>query len=136
MEIKLKAVEFKKTVKGGTTKNGSIVPKYGCTSYYLDVEPVYQNIQHFAERTKIDKVSIWLAFVRNDLSEFRLISLACIQELIKDGWNGIALCRFGEGYGQETYLIPKDATTDISELTREMVISATMETLVLPQSLP
>ena len=35
---------FRKTLRGGVTKIGSVIPNYGCLSFYLDIIPVYKNI--------------------------------------------------------------------------------------------
>lgn len=132
VEIKLKAIEFLKTMHGGYTQNGSRVRNYGCTSYYLDIDPVYTNIKAFAEKLGHSKASIWLGFVKTDLSEVRLITLHSLQEIIEHGWRGAPLCQFAEGYGLPTYLIPKDATVDISSLNQSMISSSTMDNFILP----
>ena len=137
-EVKIKNKEFLKTLTGGATRNGSVVPNYGCTSYYLDVEPVYKNMNDFCINTKISSNSFVIAFVKapntnQENTEIRVISLAKLNYLLQHNngnkeWNNQPICYFKEGYGQGTYLIPKTATTDLDKLTivdiQKMTMSA------------
>lgn len=123
IEIKLKSKEFKKTISGGKTNEGSMITKYGCLSYYLDVEPVYGNMIRFCENTGLDTGKFLIAFVSEDLTEIRITSLANIKSIVKKGWNKnnkeiIKICVYGEGYGQNAYLIPKNAVSDIKTITK------------------
>jgi len=126
IEIKLKAFEFRKTIIGGTTSAGSIITNYGCPSYYLDIEPVYMNMCKFCINEKIVTKYFIIIFVSDQLTEFRIISLNKIDLLIKKGFldkknNYVPLCKFGEGYGKTTYLIPKDSTTDIKAINKQQL---------------
>lgn len=55
IEIKLKSVGFRKTLRGGRTKTGSNIPDYGCVSYYIDKVPVLSNMNLFCKKTGLDK---------------------------------------------------------------------------------
>ena len=44
---------FRKTCTGGATKNGSVIPNYGCQSFYLDIVPVYRNMKDFCLKTSL-----------------------------------------------------------------------------------
>lgn len=130
LEIKLKSQEYRKTQWGGKTPNGTPVPKYGCTSYYLDIIPVWRNMNDFVEHVGIEKQSFIVAFVKEDLSEIMFISLAKINDLVSNGWKKdkntkITLGTFSEGYGREAYLIPKDSTKNIVEITSENFLTST-----------
>ena len=132
IEIKLKSKEYKKTLNGGKTKEGSIITKYGCLSYYLDVEPVYGNMIRFCNKTGLGKDKFLIAFVSEDLSDIKIASLTKIENIVNKGWKKnnkevIQVCVYGEGYGQDAYLIPKDAISDIRTITQKqwlMVMSA------------
>lgn len=124
VEIKLKSEEYRKTTSGGETKNGSKISNYGCNSFYLDIVPVLRNMNNFIQNTNNQFISFIVAFVKEDFSEINIISLAKINTIITKGWKKsidtrIDVCIFGEGYGQNTYLIPKDATANINSLTKE-----------------
>ena len=124
IEIKLKSKEFKKTLTGGKTKEGSVITKYGCLSYYLDIEPVYGNMIRFCKNTGLDTSKFLIAFISEDLIEIKIISLAKIENIIKKGWNNngketIQVCTYGEGYGQNAYLIPKNAASDIKIINKK-----------------
>jgi hypothetical protein len=126
-EIKIKAQEFRKTNTGGTTQGNSIIPKYGCPSYYIDIVPVLKNMNDFCIQANIEQKSFIISFIKEDFSEIRLISLAKINSLISDGWTRrddkkISICKYGEGYGADTYLIPKDATLDLNEIKKEQLL--------------
>jgi hypothetical protein len=119
-EIKLKSVLFKKTVTGGKTKKGSMITKYGCESFYLDIVPVYRNMCSFVEKTKIDSNHFVIFFVDDHISKVHTLSLKEIQDLVKNGYRGKELCVFSEGYGTKTeygaapnYLIPSLATSEL-----------------------
>lgn len=116
-EIKLKSVKFQKTRYGGTTRRGSVIAKYGCESFYLDIVPVYRNMCAFAQETGIDSRNFIIFFVNEELTEVHAISLEEIQRLVKYGYKGKPLCVYTEGYGTDTeygaapnYLIPENAT--------------------------
>lgn len=135
-EIKLKSQEYRKTSIGGKTKGGSEITNYGCNSYYLDIVPVLKNMNSFIEKTGIDSKSFVIAFIKDDFSEVMLISLAKINYLIKNGWKKtnqqlLQICKYGEGYGQNAYLIPKDCTINILELSLEDIIKASSSEIVL-----
>lgn len=138
-EIKLKSKEFMKTVNGGLTQNGTIIMAYGCSSFYLDIDPVYINMNKFSKKQNISHSAFIIAFVKNDLTKIRVISLAKINEVIKNGWNKdgkiINICKYGEGYGKQTYLIPEDITTNIYTIDRKMFLQGTVEKLTLPQKI-
>lgn len=127
IEIKLKTTEFLKTVTGGRTKSGSEITKYGCTSYYLDVKPVYYNMIKFVENAKMPQEKFLIAFTKDD--DFRFITLNEVTNMIKNGWDGHPICQYGEGYGQKTYLIPKDATYYLSS---EIITSASLPNFIKP----
>ncbi|MFJ8263371.1 hypothetical protein ACIQ4I_15685 [Rummeliibacillus sp. NPDC094406] len=132
VEIKYKTQTFRKTISGGTTLSGSVIPNYGCESYYLDVFPVWNNICDFISRNSIPTNSFWLAFVNEDISDARLISAAKISKIIKNGWNGQPIGEYGEGYGQKAYLIPEVATVRLAELTLNEVLHSTTILRVRP----
>ena len=123
-EIKIKTQTFRKTVSGGKTKAGSQISSYGCESYYLDINPVWKNMNLFCERLHINKDSFVIFFCNSNCTEIRFISLARINELIECGYLGKPLNRFSEGYGivtsdgqrAENYLIPIDATINLFDL--------------------
>ena len=126
-EIKIKAQEFRKTKWGGKTEGKSEIPKYGCHSFYIDIVPVLKNMNDFSTKAKLDQKSFIIAFIKEDFSEIRLISLARINKLINNGWTNdenikIDICKYGEGYGADTYLIPKDATLNLNDLTKEQLL--------------
>ena len=125
VEIKYKTETFRKTKGGGTTRSGSVVPDYGCESYYLDVVPVWKNICDFISRNGIPSSSFWLAFVNENISDVHLISAAKIYRILQNGWNGQLIGEYGEGYGQIAYLIPKDATIRLADLTFNDVLHST-----------
>lgn len=136
VEIKLKSQEYRKTSSGGTTRNGSLVSNYGCNSYYLDVIPVHRNMNSFISKTNNNFSTFIIAFVKEDFSEINIISLAKINQMIKEGWskneNKIDICIFGEGYGQDAYLIPKNATTDGNSITKQQLENILMDDYPLP----
>ena len=120
-EIKTKTEKFHKTVQGGKTQAGSKITPYGCESYYLDIDPVWQNMNLFCEHLHINKRAFIIFFCNEDCAEIRFISLAKINELVQSGYNGKPLNHFSEGYGTTTsqgkradsYLIPEDATINL-----------------------
>ena len=136
VEIKLKSQEYRKTTTGGATRNGSLVSNYGCNSYYLDVIPVHKNMNDFVLKTNNNFSAFIIAFVKEDFSEINIISLAKINKMISDGWekNGekINICIFGEGYGQNAYLIPKDATTNGKDISKQQLEVILMDDYPLP----
>lgn len=131
-EIKIKAQEFRKTQYGGTTGKGSFVPRYGCASFYLDVEPVYRNMIDFSQRTGLPKSKFIIAFVNEENTEHYLITLEQIETLLTNGWNGIDIATFWEGYGQKAYLIPKDATKALNTFNSETLLDLAMDSSILP----
>ena len=122
-EIKIKAQRYHKTVTGGITKRGSSVARYGCESFYLDVEPVYTNMCEFTKRTGIPEESFLLFFVSEDHAQIMSISLAEVRSLVTNGWHGIPLSVFAEGYGHPAYLIPVDACHTLTSATSDWCIS-------------
>lgn len=122
IEIKLKNQKFRKTNGGGITKDKSKIRDYGCESYYLDIDPVYKNMCDFCTHEKINPESFIIFFCGDSFGELRYISLAKINDLVKNGYKGQPLTEYGEGYGINTgtgraitYLIPEDTTIDISD---------------------
>lgn len=120
-EIKLKSVKFRKTKNGGITQKGSVIAKYGCESFYLDIVPVYRNMCAFVEKTKIESRNFIIFFINETLSEVHAISLEEVQSMVKNGFKGQKLCIFTEGYGTDTiygaapnYLIPEQATESLN----------------------
>lgn len=121
IEIKIKAVEFRKTFSGGTTRDGSSISKYGCSSYYLDIEPVYRNMNDFCDKIGLDKSKFVIVFISESYDCIRYITLKEVVDMTSSGWNGAPLCIYGEGYGATCYLIPKDATHKISKLSNDFL---------------
>ena len=105
-EIKIKRQLFRKTATGGITRYGSMISNYGCESAYLDKKPVYKNVNAFLELFEIPKQSFVFLFVQESI--VYAISVAEIEELLNNGYNGEKICEYGEGYGQQCYLIPID----------------------------
>lgn len=133
VEIKLKGTEYRKTIFGGQTQEGTRITKYGCTSFYLDIIPVYSNITKFIDKFNIKHESFILAFINNEnLSDVNVISYARLKRIIENGWRGIPLCEYEEGYGKKTYLIPKDATTKLTEITHMNFLRMSTNRLELP----
>jgi hypothetical protein len=116
---------FRKTYTGGVTKNGSIIPSYGCHSFYLDIVPVYRNMKDFCAKTLLLTRSFLVLFAKKNSSpkDIFLITLAEIDILLKEVWKGIKIAEFGEEYGQKTYLIPQDATQLLTNITKEYIYS-------------
>lgn len=120
VKIKDKGV-FRKTKTGGTTQQGSVIPMYGCESFYLDIYPVYDHVMSFTRAFNINPESFLFFFVLLSTKNIYVISIAEIGNLIQNGYKGIPLCIYGEGYGTlddygnpaVTYLIPVDATHHI-----------------------
>ncbi len=139
-EIKIKAVKFKKTEQGGTTRRGSPIARYGCKSFYLDRKPVYENMCEFSRNAGINPGAFLLLFVSEDMEEIHVISLAEIIDLVENGYNGMPICEIQEGYGTNTtegtapsYLIPEAATHQITRKNREYLAAHATRRLVLPQ---
>lgn len=135
-ELKIKKDgEFRLTRTGGKTKSGTSIVKYGCTSFYLDIVPVLRNMNDFCDKSGLpkDKFQILFAEPGAGVNGINLISLDAINRMIADGWNGIAIQKYGEGYGQNTYLIPKSAMTALSELTVAQIMEIANERSVLPE---
>lgn len=121
MEVKLKNTMYKPTLTGGKTEDGILIPNYNCESYYLDVNPVHSNMNIFCENVGINKSHFVIAFVNLNNSEIRIISLQQVNNLIETGWNENPIGIYGKGYGKKSYLIPKDATFDLSYCTKDML---------------
>jgi hypothetical protein len=109
VEIKIKRHRYMNTI-GGT----STVKKYGCPSHYLDINPVYNNILAHARHFQIPLDSIILLYCVNpnasqnmrtplNRSEwaFEGINLDDLKNNIDNG----RYQRYGQGYGQITWLI-------------------------------
>ena len=122
-EIKIKDQEFRKTVNGGTSRGGSIIPNYGCESFYLDIIPVYRNMLDFAQRTGLPKSKFIIDFFSRPYGTHHIITLEKIEAIILNGWNGIQIGTYGEGYGQNTYLIPKNATQNLNTLSAQSILA-------------
>lgn len=138
LELKIKENGvFRKTLTGGTTKDGSFITNYGCESFYLDIDPVYKNMILFCNKANIDKKSFILAFYNNENSTY-VISLAKIQRLINEGWThnnqNISICEYSEGYGRKTYLIPLSKTTLLQNLSLENLLKCSQNILSLPHN--
>lgn len=121
-EVKTKAQEFRKTLTGGLTASGQHIAKYECTSYYLDEVPVYENMVNFAQATGIDEDSFILIFADPELEDLRYVSLRHLREMVEMGWeladgSVVPLCKYGDGYGATTWLIPKEATRSVWDMT-------------------
>lgn len=109
VEIKIKRHRYLNTI-GGT----STVKKYGCPSHYLDITPVYNNILSHARHFQIPLDSIILLYCVNpnasqnmhtplNPSEWAFEGIN-LDELKKNINNG-RYQRYGQGYGQITWLI-------------------------------
>lgn len=133
VEIKLKAQEFRKTQYGGTTPKGSVVPRYGCPSFYLDVEPVYRNMTNFCDNSGLPTSKFIIAFVSTENNSYHLITLDQVTKLIKNGWNGHSIATFYEGYGQRAYLIPKNATKTLDRFNKEELLQLSIDTVIRPE---
>ena len=128
---------FRKTLRGGVTKIGSVIPNYGCLSFYLDIIPVYKNMKDFCVNTLLPTSNFLILFAKNnaDHKDMFLITLAEIDTIIQTGWKGIKIAEFGEEYGQKTYLIPQDATTPLPNITEEYIYSLLHECKFIPNPL-
>jgi len=131
-EIKIKDQEFRKTRTGGTTRGGSLIPNYGCASFYLDVEPVYRNMIDFAQKSGLAKSRFIIDFYSRENDEHHIITLEETERIILRGWNGIEISTYGEGYGQIAYLIPKNATRKLNELSEADILGMSTNIVVLP----
>lgn len=127
-EIKIKNERFRKTLKGGKTDAGSEIVKYGCESFYLDIDPVLKNMNAFCERLHINKDSFLVFFCNTKCNDIRFISLSQINDLAQNGYNGKPLNKFTEGYGTKTkngravtYLIPVDTTIDLFDMRNTLI---------------
>ena len=139
-EIKIKSRKFHKTVRGGVTDRGTKIPCYGCESFYLDRIPVYENMCAFARKTGIDPQTFLLLFVSEDFSEIYAISLAEIQDLVENGYQGEPLGEIQEGYGTQTaegtapsYLIPVDVTRLIAPDNKEYFWAHSSDSWMMPK---
>lgn len=135
-EIKLKDQEYRKTQWGGITPNGSIVPNYGCASYYLDVVPVYKNMKDFCQKSGVPTSKFIIAFGNPTTNAYHLITLASIDYLLINGWNSTPIAIFAEGYGQPAYLIPKNATMALDKLTPNDFLAMSMHQVIMPPCSP
>lgn len=134
-ELKIKKDgEFRLTRTGGKTKSGTSVAKYGCTSFYLDIVPVLRNMNDFCDKAGLpkDKFQVLFAEPGAGAAGINLISLEAINQMIAEGWNGLPIQKYGEGYGQETYLIPKGAMTSLDKLTAAQIMAIASERSILP----
>lgn len=134
VEVKIKNTYFDTTLTGGV-RAGQQIANYGCVSFYLDIVPVYENMNKFCEIANIDKNNFVIMFISSDHTSIRLISLAEINNIVEHGWNGVPICTFGAGYGQRSYLIPKDATHTIDDISIETMKSYLSNTLSVPEML-
>lgn len=128
---------FRMTHKGGVTKNGSVIPNYGCQSFYLDIIPVYRNMKNFCLKTSLPTHSFLILFAKKDAppEDMYLITLAEIDIILDMGWKGIKIAEFGEEYGQKTYLIPQDATRLLTTITKEYLYSLLNQDSFMPHDL-
>ncbi|MGU8437166.1 hypothetical protein [Clostridium perfringens] len=131
VEVKIKNTTFDATLNGGYRFNQQI-SNYGCVSFYLDVEPVYRNMNSFCELNNIDKNTFLIMFINSTYDCIRVISLKEINDLIINGWRGVPISTFTARYGQKSYLIPKDATHDIKDLTEMDIMGYTCNTIAIP----
>lgn len=138
-EIKLKQKMFRKTKFGGTTANGSLVPNYGCESAYLDERPVFSNVRTFLEMFSISKDSFFFFFVGAETNLTYAISIAEIETLLENGYNGTAIGTFGEGYGTKVgngravcYLLPINAMHILGQNDKEYFENKTTPKIILP----
>ena len=138
-EIKIKSKMFRKTKTGGTTQNGSIIPNYGCESAYLDKQPVFENVGKFLEMFSIPKSSFFFFFDSTETGKVYAISIAEIEELLSEGFDGVAIGMFGEGYGTKTedgravcYLLPIDAMHVLGTNDKEYFEGKTTEKIIIP----
>ena len=132
-EIKIKAQRYEKTMRGGTTRRGSVVAAYGCESFYLDVTPVYQNMCAFTQNAQIREDSFLLFFVSDDYTSIMAISLAEVRSLVEHGWKGQPLSVFEEGYGMPAYLIPVDACHTINAASSAWLTTCCSPTYAIPR---
>lgn len=135
-ELKIKKNgEFLLTKTGGKTKLGTQISKYGCTSFYLDIVPVLKNMNDFCDNAGLpkDKFLVLFAEPGAGANGINLISLDAINSMIANGWNGMAIQQFGEGYGKPTYLIPREAMTSLTDLTSTQIMGLASERSILPE---
>jgi hypothetical protein len=131
-EIKIKDEEFRKTQNGGTTRAGSTIPNYGCPSFYIDIEPVYRNMQDFANNSGLPKSKFIITFYDRGNDSHHIITLEEVENILQNGWNGIQIGEFGEGYGERTYLIPRNATRNLNNLTETELLELSLDSVILP----
>lgn len=132
-EIKIKDQVFRKTLSGGTTRGGSAIPRYGCVSFYLDIEPVYRNMLDFSRKSNLHLSKFVIDFYNKESRTHHLITLEKLQTIISEGWNGIPIGTFGEGYGQVTYLIPQGATQELTNFSVADILLMSAPTIALPK---
>lgn len=136
LELKLKQRGiFRKTISGGVTRNGSVIASYHCPSFYLDVDPVFKNMSAFCLHTHLSPRHFLVVFAKPDAApaDIHLITLQNIHSLVRDGWQGVPLQKFDEGYGRRAYLIPQDATMALSRATVTDIIHWCSLTCPLPR---
>ena len=132
VEVKIKNTSFDATINGGI-RRGQQISNYGCASFYLDIIPVYRNMNDFCERANIAKSNFIIMFTDSQFNSIRLISLEEINNLIQYGWNGVEISEFGAGYGHRSYLIPIDATHRVEDLTVKQITNYTSDILSMPR---
>ena len=118
-ELKIKDHAFRKTAQGGTTKQGHVIPNYGCESFYLDVEPVWKNMNLFCEKTGLSERHFFLFFATPE--DIRYIPLYIINQMMKQHFwihpktkeQMTLMSDYQEGYGKTCMLIPHICTASI-----------------------
>lgn len=131
IEVKIKNTCFDATINEGI-RSGQRVANYGCVSFYLDIVPVYGNMNKFCELTNIDKNNFIIMFTDSNFNSIRLISLSEVNNLVQNGWNGVEISEFGAGYGRRSYLIPIDATHMVEDLSGEQIRNYTSTMISMP----
>jgi len=112
VELKIKKHRFRNTLHGSRS-----VSSYGCESHYLDDVPVYVNLLKPARKHQIDHNQIILLYAVNPNAttrmsvpltahewQFECISLFDVKKHIDAG----RYQRYGQGYGQTTWLLRCD----------------------------
>lgn len=118
VELKIKKHRFHNTLHGSSS-----VSRYGCESHYLDEVPVYANLLKHAHNYQIDTKRIILLYAVNPQAasrmpvplkahewQFECVSLFDLKKHIDAG----RYQRFGQGYGQTTWLLRCDDMQDLA----------------------